>query len=93
MSHTCYDCRMVTVAVRDLRNNTAQVVEQARAGQPVVLTSRGEPVARIVPLEPARRPFLTAEDLLAIPRADAGLRADLEALTSDDDTAALGPIL
>ena len=50
-------------------------------------------MARIVPLEPARRPFLTPEDLLTIPRTDAGMRADLAALTSDDDTAALGPIL
>ncbi|MCL2483527.1 MAG: type II toxin-antitoxin system prevent-host-death family antitoxin [Propionibacteriaceae bacterium] len=82
---------MVTVAVRDLRNNTSQVVQRVRAGEDVILTSRGEQVARIVPVDTGRRPFLTPEEVMAIPKTDPGLRADLAAL--DEDASDLGPIL
>lgn len=37
------------VSVRDLRNNTAQVVAAVAAGTPVTLTVHGRPVADIVP--------------------------------------------
>jgi len=82
---------MMTVAIRDLRNNTAQVIQRARDGQTVVLTSRGEHIARIVPVQGNRRPFLTPADVLGVPQADAGLRDDLRSL-GDDDTDDLGTI-
>src|SRR3954454_3607906 len=37
------------VSVRDLRNRTADVVAAVQAGEHVTLTSKGEPVADIVP--------------------------------------------
>jgi prevent-host-death family protein len=37
------------VSVRDLRNNTAQVIAAVEAGTPVTLTVHGRPVADIVP--------------------------------------------
>jgi prevent-host-death family protein len=37
------------VSIRELRNRTADVVAAVAAGEPVTLTSRGEPVADIVP--------------------------------------------
>lgn len=37
------------VGVRDLRNNTRQVIDAVRAGERVTLTVHGEPVADIVP--------------------------------------------
>jgi prevent-host-death family protein len=37
------------VSVRELRNDTAAVVAAVRGGQRVTLTSRGEPIADIVP--------------------------------------------
>jgi prevent-host-death family protein len=37
------------VSVRDLRNNTAQVIAAVQAGMPVTLTVHGRPVADIVP--------------------------------------------
>jgi prevent-host-death family protein len=37
------------IGVRDLRNRTARVVDAVRAGERVVLTVNGEPVADIVP--------------------------------------------
>ena len=89
--HKCYTCRMETVAIRDLRNNTAKVVQKVREGQTVVLASRGEPVARIVPIENRRRGYLTPVEVLNFPKADPDLRRDL-ALMGDDDTDELGPI-
>ncbi|MDR2973762.1 MAG: type II toxin-antitoxin system prevent-host-death family antitoxin [Propionibacteriaceae bacterium] len=46
---------MTNVAIRDLRNNTAEVVREAHDGQTVVLTSRGGPIAHIIPLGSHRR--------------------------------------
>jgi len=37
------------VSVRDLRNNTAQVIAAVEAGTPVTLTVHGRPVADIIP--------------------------------------------
>lgn len=37
------------VSVRDLRNNTAQVIRAVESGEPVTLTVHGRPVADIVP--------------------------------------------
>jgi prevent-host-death family protein len=46
-----------TVSFRDLRQNLAAVLQQARQGAEIIVTSRGEEVARIVPpAKPPRRP-------------------------------------
>ena len=37
------------IGVRDLRNNTAKVIDAVTSGERVVLTVRGEPIADIVP--------------------------------------------
>jgi prevent-host-death family protein len=37
------------VGIRDLRNRTAAVIDSVRAGERVVLTVNGEPIADIVP--------------------------------------------
>jgi prevent-host-death family protein len=82
---------MSTVAVRELRNSTAQVIERVRMGEAVTLTSRGEQIARIEPLAGHKHPFLSPTDVLGIPQADAGLRDDLAAL-GGDSTDELGAI-
>jgi prevent-host-death family protein len=91
----CYICStIVEVASRELRNDTAGVLRRVEAGETIVITRRGKPVADLVPhrIEPR---WVTREELLEILRtksADPGLRADLERLageTTDD----LGPIL
>ena len=91
----CYDCRMsVEVAVRDLRNNAAGLLRRAEAGERIVITNRGKPVASLNALERTRRRWLPRAELLtrlSVAQADAGLRADLARLagqTTDD----LGPI-
>lgn len=43
---------MNRIAVRDLRNQASRVVRRARAGERVVITLDGVPVAQIGPLTP-----------------------------------------
>lgn len=70
------------VGVRDLRNRTNQVIEAVKAGERVVLTVHGEPVADIVPHQRRSR-WLRGDVVsreLAEHAADPGLAGDLEAL-------------
>jgi prevent-host-death family protein len=41
-----------TVTVRDLRENLADHLRTVRAGRTVTVTSRGKPVAKVVPVAP-----------------------------------------
>ncbi len=81
---------MSTVASRDLRNHTADVLRQVADGTHVTVTVNGRPVAEISPIRSARRQFLTKADLVELilhNQADAGLIGDLERLageTTDD---------
>jgi len=85
---------MSSAASRELRNNTAGLLRRVRGGEQVVITTRGEPVAALVPLPDTRRRWLPRAELIRrLPqvRADAGLREDLARLageTTDD----LGPL-
>lgn len=67
------------VGVRELRNETARVIDAVRAGERVTLTARGEPIADIVP-HGVRTRWGSGEWLRGqlTPRAaDPGLRDDL----------------
>jgi len=39
------------VGIRELNQNTSQVIERVRRGESVEITDRGTPVARLVPVE------------------------------------------
>lgn len=70
------------IGVRELRNRTNHVVDAVRAGERVVLTVHGEPVADIVP-HGHRSRWLSGDHLrreLADRAADPALRDDLDAL-------------
>jgi prevent-host-death family protein len=81
------------VSVRELRNHTGRVVSAIEAGEPVVLTVHGRPVADIVPRHTAseRRPSsLLVADLEAISTRAAELNvvsdpADFELGWTTDD--------
>jgi prevent-host-death family protein len=69
--HACYgpfvsdpstDGRL-RVGIRELRNQVAAVVRRAEAGERVVITVDGRPVAQLGPLEPDGPP--TLDDLVA----------------------------
>ncbi|HXE44400.1 MAG TPA: type II toxin-antitoxin system prevent-host-death family antitoxin [Conexibacter sp.] len=82
------------VAARELRNDTAGLLRRVEEGEEIVITTRGKPVAALVPLRERRRSWLPRAELvrrLATAQADPGLRADLARLageTTDD----LGPL-
>ena len=85
---------MAEVAARELRNNTAELLRRVEAGEQVTITSRGRPVAELVPVRPVRRTPISRAELvrrLAIAQADPGLREVLRVLAGDD-TDDLGPI-
>ena len=85
---------MTDIAARELRNHTADVLRRVQAGEQVTITSRGRPVAELIPVRVARRRPIARAELarrLGRTQADAGLRQDLATLageTTDD----LGPI-
>lgn len=85
---------MTRIATRDLRNDTAGVLRRVQAGEEVVITVRGEPVAQIIPIVTTRRRWISGAEMrrrLDGKQADPGLREDLARLageTTDD----LGPI-
>lgn len=80
---------MDTVASRDLRNHTADVLARVSAGETLTVTVRGDVVAELSP-PPDRRPLsFTRTDLQRVMRtqADPQLRAELTELageTTDD---------
>ena len=64
---------MEEIGARELRANLAAAVRQAGAGQRVVITIDGRPVAQLGPLEPVGAPTLAelaAAGLLEPPRRD-----------------------
>ena len=81
------------VASRELRNDTAGVLRRAGAGESVVITVNGEPVAELGPLR-SRRSHWTARSVflehLEQAQADPGLRDELLAISGDTDE--LGPV-
>ena len=48
-------CYVRTISQRELRNDNAEVVRAVEAGESFVVTRRGVPVARLVPLDAERR--------------------------------------
>jgi prevent-host-death family protein len=84
---------MSLVPVRELRNNTAAVIERARSGEDVTITVNGVAAAKLVAVSPGKREFLTTADLKAMaPKPGAFVPEfwdhELEGDTTDD----LGPI-
>lgn len=86
---------MDTVASRELRNHTADLLNRVAKGDSLVVTVNGSPAAILSPVPDGRRPYLTrsqATELLTRHQSDAGLAdvlAELAGETSDD----LGPVL
>ncbi len=71
---------MKDVTIRDLRNHGGEVIDRVLAGEAVVITRSGVPVAELVPLPPEGLP---AGALLArwrsLPSVDAAaFRADVD---------------
>lgn len=82
---------MSLVPVRELRNNTAAVIERVRSGEDVTITVNGVAAAKLVAVSPARREFLTTADLLAM-RPDRPVTEPHPHDLWEDTTDELGPI-
>lgn len=77
---------MTSVASRDLRNHTAEVLRQVADGTRVTITVNGKPVAELGPVRALRPQFFGRADLLTMiveHQADAGLSGDLDELAGD----------
>lgn len=77
---------MSTVASRDLRNHTAEVLRQVSDGTRVTITVNGRPVAEIGPVRTLRPQYFTKSQLLELitrRQADATLSRELEVLAGD----------
>lgn len=63
---------LATIGVRELRNHVASVLRRAEAGERVVITVDGRPIAQLGPLTPTGAPQLAdlaASGLIEPPRA------------------------
>lgn len=81
---------MRSVSIRELRNHTTDVMAAVEAGERIVLTSNGRPIADVVPHVERSRWVpgdLVLEALISGAAADRALRDDLDAVfggTTDD---------
>lgn len=85
---------MTDVPVRELRNNTADVIRLVQSGDDVTITSNGVPVATLSPIKVGRQSAMPRHEFVRVLRgmqADSGLRQDLEEFAGDT-TVDLGPI-
>lgn len=82
---------MSLVPVRELRNNTASVIERARLGEDLTITVNGVAAVKLVPVPASRREFLTPADLRALRPAGPVSEPHPHDLW-DDTTDDLGPI-
>ena len=84
---------MAEVASRELRNNTRAVLDRVEAGEVVVITVDGRPIARLEPIGNRPRWMSKAEFLRhrRTSAADPGLTKDLRDLAPDTTDDLGGP--
>jgi prevent-host-death family protein len=58
---------MKTIAQRDLRNQSGEILRQAEAGQQFTITVDGRPIAMLVPYQ--KRQWVPKEEVLALLRS------------------------
>jgi prevent-host-death family protein len=83
--------RMVTqrtITQRELRNESAAVMDAVEAGETITITRNGRPVAELRPIEQSdKAPLDAIQDLFAAlaPMSHERLRADIDEFFGDDD--------
>jgi prevent-host-death family protein len=79
-----------SISQRELRNDSAAVLREVQAGQTIIVTRNGTPVAELRPLPPRRfvPRAIIADAAQRAPRVDAArLRADLDAIVDQSTDA------
>lgn len=57
--HVCYNVSMKTIAAAEFKARCLTLMEDVRATrEPIVITKRGKPVAKLVPAENPKREFI-----------------------------------
>lgn len=56
-----------SVGVHEAKTQLSRLLQEVRAGEDVVITNRGEPVARLVPVTAPARQFGTDRGLFVVP--------------------------
>jgi len=83
---------MTTIASRELRNNTRQLLDRVAAGEHLTITVSGVPVAMLIPQSTrqkwmSRKTFITAIQPM---QADAALQDEIDDLLGGESTDDLG---
>jgi prevent-host-death family protein len=74
---------MVTVGLRELRQNASELVRRAEAGEEIEITVAGRPGARLVPIRPrAWRTYAEIADLFG-GRPDTAWEADRDRIDQE----------
>ncbi len=81
---------MGTIPQRELRNNVSDVLRRAEAGERIVVTVDGRPVAELVPFS-GNRATATMRTLRALAPPDEDWLGDQQKLRDDDRAAAVDP--
>jgi len=79
---------MRTITQRELRNESAAVMDAVENGETITITRNGRPVAELRPITRRREPSLDEiqQQFATLPRMSyAGLRADIDEFFGDDD--------
>lgn len=72
---------MTDVSIRDLRNKGGEIVDRAAAGETIIVTRDGRPVAELVPVKQRLTTAQVIERWKHLPPMDPQtLRADLDAI-------------
>ncbi|GAB3547610.1 hypothetical protein GCM10027404_09990 [Arthrobacter tumbae] len=74
---------MRTIAQRELRNDSAKVLDAVQAGETFIITRNDEPVAELRPAQISRSTFVSREKLATL--AVAGVRIDRHQFRADLD--------
>jgi prevent-host-death family protein len=76
---------MRTAGIREVRQNLSALLREVRKGREIVITDRGEPVARLMPpSESATRPFPDLAEFRArLPELDPPLSSTLAEQRAD----------
>ncbi|MEA2264655.1 MAG: hypothetical protein QOE27_238 [Solirubrobacteraceae bacterium] len=76
---------MREVGIKELKRDASAIVDAVEAGETIVITRRGAPVARMGPVAaPARVQRLVAQGLMSWPGGPTSVPADVSALVTGD---------
>jgi prevent-host-death family protein len=71
---------MTTVNVHEAKTHLSRLLAKVAGGDEVIIARGGKPIARLVPIQKARR----MDQLLGIDRGRLGIAADFDAPLSED---------